>query len=56
MDVNISFLKGISYEELARTTHEPAREVNCELPPDAVAVLRQCKGFEDFDPRMRSCA
>ena len=50
VDVKKAFLKGISYDELGETTQEPKREVNFDLPPDAVAVLRQCKGYEDFDP------
>ena len=50
VDVKQAFLKGITYDELARTTQEPAREVNFELPRDAVAVLRQCRGYENFDP------
>ena len=54
IDVKNAFLKGISYEELAATTNEPAREVNFELKADAVAVLRQLRGFEDFGPGRRS--
>ena len=50
IDVRKAFLKGITYAELAATTNEPAREVNFELSPDAAAILRQCPGFEDFDP------
>ena len=50
IDVKKAFLKGITYAELAATTNEPAREVNFELSPDAVAILRQCPGFENFDP------
>ena len=50
IDVKKAFLKGISYEELAKTTSEPAREVNFELGSDAVAILRQCPGFENYNP------
>ena len=51
IDVKKAFLKGISYDELARCSGKPRREVNFDLSPDAVKVLRQCKGYEDFDPR-----
>ena len=49
LDVKKAFLKGISYRELAEATQEPQREVCVELSPDAVAILRQCPGFTDFD-------
>ena len=51
IDIRKAFLKGLTYKELAETTQEPAREVNFELAADAVAVLRMCKGYEDFDHR-----
>ena len=50
IDIRKAFLKGISYDELAKETGEPRREVNFELPEDAFAVLRTLKGYEDFDP------
>ena len=50
LDIRKAFLKGISYTELAATTNEPAREVNFELSADTVEILRQIKGFENFDP------
>ena len=50
VDVKKAFLKGITYAELAELTNEPAREVNFELGADAARILRQCKGYHDFDP------
>ena len=41
IDVKTAFLKGISYDELAQPTSTPAREVNSELTPDVVTILRQ---------------
>ena len=49
IDVRKAFLKGITYAELAATTNEPAREVNFELKPESVAILRRFLGYEDFD-------
>ena len=49
LDVKKAFLKGVTYQELARATGEPERDVNFELSREAVAALRQCKGYEDFD-------
>ena len=50
IDVKKAFLKGITYAELAATTNEPSREVNFELKPDAVAILRKFPGYADYDP------
>ena len=50
-DVRKAFLKGITYEELARLTGEPMREANFELPGRAVAMLNTLPGYETFDPR-----
>ena len=49
LDVKKAFLKGITYDELARTTGETRREVNFESDAGSVAVLKKCKGYEDFD-------
>ena len=35
---------------MAEATQESERDVNFELSPDAVAILRRIAGFEDFDP------
>jgi hypothetical protein len=51
VDVRKAFLKGISYEDLAKETGEPRREVCFELSEQACAVLRTLEGYEDFDWR-----
>ena len=51
IDVRKAFLKGITYADLAKTTSEPARDVNFELSADVVAILRQCPGYETFNPQ-----
>ena len=51
IDIRKALLKGISYEELAKLTGEPERDVNFELDAETAAILRQCEGFENFDPR-----
>ena len=51
LDVRKAFLKGVSYKQLAEATGEPERDVNFELDAQGLAALRQCKGFEDFDPQ-----
>ena len=50
IDVRKAFLKGLTYKELAEADGAPQREVNFELGADAVAVLRQCPGYSDFNP------
>lgn len=52
VDVKKAFLKGITYEDLARTTNEPSLEVNFEWEADAVESLRQIPGYEDVDLRL----
>ena len=49
-DISKAFLQGVTYEELARLTGEPLREVNFYLPPGSVPLLKQVPGFESFDP------
>ena len=51
LDVWVAFLKGVTYEELAKLTGEPMREVNFYLPAVCIPLLRTVRGFEDFDPR-----
>ena len=50
VDISKAFLQGVTYEQLARLTGEPMREVNFYLPANNIPLLRQIKGFEDFDP------
>ena len=49
-DVSKAFAKGMSFEELARLTGEPLRQVQFEVAPGDVAVIRKIPGFESFDP------
>ena len=49
-DVSKAFLQGLTYEEIAKDTGAPLREVQFELPTGCVPLLRQVEGFEDFDP------
>ena len=49
-DISKAFLQGITYEELAKLTGEPLREVNFYLPAYNISMLRTIKGFETFDP------
>ena len=51
LDVNKAFLKGVAYKELTEETKEPMREVNFELSRDAVDILRQVPGYQDFNPQ-----
>ena len=45
IDVRKAFLKGITYDELAKETGEPRREVCFELSEEAVAVLKTIQGL-----------
>ena len=49
-DVSKAFLQGVTYEELAKLTGEPVREVNFWLPPSNTPLLRKVPGLETFDP------
>ena len=49
-DISKAFLQGVTYEELAKLTGEPVREVNFWLPPSNIPLLRKVPGFETFDP------
>ena len=51
IDVRKAFLKGISYDDLAKETGEPRRDVSFELSEEACAVLCTLEGYEDFDWR-----
>ena len=50
-DISKAFLQGVTYEELAKITGEPVREVNFYLPASNIPLLKQLPGFEDFDPQ-----
>ena len=49
LDRDKAFLKGYTHKELAEKTGEPEREVYFTLPPGSAAVIRQFRGYEDFD-------
>ena len=49
IDVNKAFLKGLTYDELAKLTGEPRRHVAFTLPKGAAEQLRKIPGYEDFD-------
>ena len=52
IDIRKAFLKGVSYDEIAKQTGEARRAVSFELSDQAVAVLRTLPGYEDSDPRL----
>ncbi len=49
-DISKAFLQGVTYDELAKLTGEPLREVNFYLPASNIPLLRKLPGFENFDP------
>ena len=49
MDINMAFLKGLTYSELAEATGEKERMVCFTLPPGSATVLRSLPGFEHYD-------
>ncbi len=51
IDVDKAFLQGLTYDELAKLTGEPRRNVAFTLPPGAATQLRKIPGYEAFDER-----
>merc|ERR1712039_736760 len=49
LDINMAFLKGLTYRELAEATGEKEREVCFTLPPGSATVLRTLPGFAHYD-------
>eukprot|EP00959_Pyramimonas_sp_CCMP1952_P366312 7671916-Pyramimonas_sp.AAC.1 len=49
LDINMAFLKGLTYQELAEATGEKERVVCFTLPPGSATVLRTLPGFERCD-------
>ena len=49
-DISNAFLQCVTYEKLAAATGEPIREVNFELPPGSVGILKHVEGFMDCNP------
>ena len=49
-DVSQAFAKGLTFEEIARLTGTPLREVEFDLSPEDVDLIRRLPGYADFDP------
>ena len=49
LDITKAFLQGMNYDEIARRTGEPQREVTFALPRGADAVLRPDGQLERLD-------
>jgi hypothetical protein len=49
LDIDLAFLKGFTYKELAEEKSKKERMVCFVLPPGSATLLRQFPGFEDFD-------
>ena len=49
LDTDKAFLKGFTHAELAAATGERERLVCFTLPPGSAQILRQVKGFENYD-------
>eukprot|EP00959_Pyramimonas_sp_CCMP1952_P006757 141316-Pyramimonas_sp.AAC.1 len=49
LDINMAFLKGLAYQELAEATGEKERVVCFTLPPGSATVLRALPGSENYD-------
>eukprot|EP00974_Lingulodinium_polyedra_P133439 11225596-Lingulodinium_polyedra.AAC.1 len=50
-DISKACLQGVTYEELAKETGQPQREVDFYLPASNIPHPQQLPGFEDFDPQ-----
>ena len=48
-DVSQAFLQGMSFEEVAKLKGEVKRNVQFEVPPGSIPILRMLNGYEDFD-------
>eukprot|EP00959_Pyramimonas_sp_CCMP1952_P058241 1215902-Pyramimonas_sp.AAC.1 len=46
LDINMAFLQGLTYKELAEATDEKERAACFTLPPGSATVLRTLSGFE----------
>ena len=49
-DVSSAFLRGQSFEQIAKETGLEVRSVQFDMPQGSVPLLRQIPGFETFDP------
>jgi len=50
MDISAAFLKGMTFEEIARETGQPLRSVQFKMPADSIPLLKQLEGMHDFNP------
>ena len=50
-DISKAFLQGVTYQELAKETNAPLRDVSFELCDRAASVLGRLSGMEGFDPQ-----
>eukprot|EP00975_Prorocentrum_lima_P044854 9393549-Prorocentrum_lima.AAC.1 len=49
MDISAAFLKGMTFQEIARETGDNLRSVQFDFPAADVWILRKLPGMEDFD-------
>ena len=48
-DISMAFLRGLTFEEIAKTSGEPIRSIQFDLPNGANALLQTFDGFSDFN-------
>ena len=48
-DVSQAFLRGLTFEQVAKLEGEVIRDVQFTVPPGSVPVLRTIPGYEDFN-------
>ena len=48
-DVSEAFLRGLTFEEVAKEPGETLRACELQLPPGCNPMLRELKGMEDFN-------
>jgi hypothetical protein len=48
-DVSQAFLKGMSFDEVAKVKGEVKSSVQFEVPPGSIPILRMLDNYEDFD-------
>ena len=51
LDINKTFLQGITHQELAEATGQDERVVHFTLPVGSAQILRLVPGFEEYDER-----
>ena len=50
LDVSQAFLKGLTFEEVAKMLGTPLRSVQLDLPRGAAALLQKLPGYDKFNP------